>query len=324
MNSKVLVAFVSIVAVAAVGVGVFFLMNGGPVSLDVDEVRTDLRVGDYAVNRIDSDLALKDTITGCPGSDLTDQLYMGEAMGDKSVKTVNYKGQSIVCDYYEYSVETTYITCAKHPATGVTYEATITNEDGFFSYLLKDTNFDLSLKEDEQKVAAGSFVLFEYTTPYVGEYSYKGDLEYKMDEYNPKTDLGTMVTSADLGIHGLVREMITEITPSGKIITNLKNEPQSEDEFFSGFLYDSTIRWIGREGNTISYISTSEDTIDTIYGKRHVTIQTLDVHIAADDIDRRYVITYGDKGIIYSLTISYSESWVGERAHILQETSLKI
>ena len=48
MDSKVLVAVVAIVAVVAVGIGVFFVMNNNdPATLDVDEVRTELRVGDY-------------------------------------------------------------------------------------------------------------------------------------------------------------------------------------------------------------------------------------------------------------------------------------
>ena len=49
MDSKVLVAVVAIAAVVAVGIGVFLVMNSNndPATLDVDEVRTELRVGDY-------------------------------------------------------------------------------------------------------------------------------------------------------------------------------------------------------------------------------------------------------------------------------------
>ena len=49
MDSKVLVAVIAIAAMAIIGVGAFLAMNSndGPAPLDVDEVRTDLRVGDY-------------------------------------------------------------------------------------------------------------------------------------------------------------------------------------------------------------------------------------------------------------------------------------
>lgn len=49
MDSKVIVAVIAIAAVAAIGIGAFLAMsnNDEPAPLDVDEVRTDLRVGDY-------------------------------------------------------------------------------------------------------------------------------------------------------------------------------------------------------------------------------------------------------------------------------------
>jgi uncharacterized protein (DUF3084 family) len=49
MVSKVLVIVIVIAAIAAVCVGAFLVMNNNndPAPLDVDEVRTELRVGDY-------------------------------------------------------------------------------------------------------------------------------------------------------------------------------------------------------------------------------------------------------------------------------------
>ena len=48
MDSKVMVAAIAIAVVAVVGIGAFLAMsnNDDPAPLDVDEIRTDLRVGD--------------------------------------------------------------------------------------------------------------------------------------------------------------------------------------------------------------------------------------------------------------------------------------
>ncbi len=48
MDSKVMVAAIAIAVVAVVGTGAFLAMNNNddPAPLDVDEIRTDLRVGD--------------------------------------------------------------------------------------------------------------------------------------------------------------------------------------------------------------------------------------------------------------------------------------
>ena len=53
MDSKVLVAVIAVAAVVAIGVGAFLVMNNNndPAQLDVDEVRTELKVGDYTEYR---------------------------------------------------------------------------------------------------------------------------------------------------------------------------------------------------------------------------------------------------------------------------------
>ncbi len=48
MDSKVMIAAIAVAVVAVVGIGAFLAMsnNDDPAPLDVDEIRTDLRVGD--------------------------------------------------------------------------------------------------------------------------------------------------------------------------------------------------------------------------------------------------------------------------------------
>ena len=49
MDSKVMVAAIAIAVVAIIGIGAFLAMNNNddPAPLDVDEIRTELRVGDH-------------------------------------------------------------------------------------------------------------------------------------------------------------------------------------------------------------------------------------------------------------------------------------
>ena len=327
MVSKALVAVVAIVAVAAVGIGVFLFMNNGddPVPLDVDEVRTDLKVGDYIELKEDYDIVVEETLKDKEASDLVKHLYLGWATSDKSTKTVDYKGKSIVCDYYTYSDEVSSMACALDPETGVAYEFAYSDETDTRTYVLKDTNLDLSLTEDEQKVVSGSFILFDYSTHLTSALVLKGELEYSMSEYDPETDLGTMMNSMDVGIHETVKETIIQITPAGEIVTDITEKLLTKDDYLSDVLFDSFVRSMEDFGMVVTYGDKSTDTIDTVYGKRHVTIQTLDVYDPGTEITYVYTLSYGDKGMIYSEELSSdSDAAIKKGTWILEGTSLKI
>ena len=220
---------------------------------------------------------------------------------DKSTKTVNYKGQTIVCDFYKYSDGDASMTWALDPKSGVSYEYTYLDETLNYAIALKDTNLDLSLKQNEQKVVSGSFILYDYSEPMPSStLILKGELEYKMIEYNPKTDLGTKVYSMNVGIHEVVKVDLTEITPEGEVVISIYNEPQTKDVFMSDILFDSYIRAYEGWGYDITYGDKHTDTIDTVYGKRHVTIQTLYSYNPEHEEEFEQTLTYGDKGMIYS------------------------
>jgi len=193
------------------------------------------------------------------------------------------------------------MTWALDPKSKVSYEYTYSDETGSYAIALKDTNLDLSLKQNEQKVVSGSFILYDYSEPMPSStLILKGELEYKMNEYDPKTDLGTKVYSMDVGIHEVVKVNLTEITPEGEVVISIYNEPQTKDVFMADILFDSYIRANEGWGYVITYGDKHTDTIDTVYGKRHVTVQSYEASNPDYDTKFEHTLTYGDKGMIYS------------------------
>lgn len=301
MVSKALVAVVAVVAIAAVGVGVFYFMNNGSLTpLDVDEVKTDLRVGDFVEYQLDLSITeeFEDEVSS---REFTNILYVGLPSLDKTTKTIDYKGQSIVCDYYVTKNGDNTITCAIDPKSGVTYELTSTTEKGTTSMLLKDTNLDLSLTKKEQKAVAGSYIIHEFAVPYMKTYSIKGDSESRLTKYDPLTDRGTEVSSSYLELHDTIKDMIIQITPAGKYITNLSTDVQTRDDYLSSVSFDSYVKSAEAKGKVISYTGKTTDVIDTALGKRHVTIQTIEIYDKDTKETSKAVFTYGDKGFIYKI-----------------------
>jgi hypothetical protein len=152
---------------------------------------------------------------------------------------------------------------------------------------------------------SGSFVLYYYSTHLTSStLTLKGEVEYKMIEYDPKTDLGTMVYSVHTSIHEDVKADLTQITPAGEVVVSIYDVPQTKDVFLSDILFDSFIRAEEGWGYDVTYGDKHTDTIDTVYGKRHVTIQTLHSYYPDDGTTFEYTLTYGDKGMIYSREMS--------------------
>ena len=229
------------------------------------------------------------------------ELYWGRVTLDKSTKTIDYKGKTIVCDHYTYSDGVYSMTCTLDPKTKISYEYTYSDETNYYALILKDTNLDLSLRQEEQKVVSGSFILYDYSERLPSStHTLKGELEYKMKEYDPKTDLGTKVISLDIGIHEVVKVDLTEITPEGEVVISIYNKPQTKDVFLGDILFDSYIRAEEGWDYVITYGDKHTDTIDTVYGKRHVTVQSFEASNPDYGTKFEHTLTYGDKGMIYS------------------------
>ena len=220
------------------------------------------------------------------------------------------------------------MTCTRDPETGVCYESTYSDKTDVRTYVLKDTSFDVSLKQDKQKVEQGSFILYDYSTHLTSALVLKGELKYRMSEYDMKTDLGTMVVSTDIGIHEVVKVNITQITPKGEVFTDVTDGPETKDNYLGDIQFDSFVGSLEDWGYEITYGDKHTDTIDTLYGKRHVTIQTLNAYDADDEIMYVYTLTYGDKGMIYSHTLSSDSGSdtrnVIEGKWVIEGTSLKL
>ena len=223
---------------------------------------------------------------------------------NKTTKIIDYKGKTIVCDCYKYSDGNSTITCTIDPKTKVSYEYTYSDGTEAWSIALKDTNLDVSLKQNEQEVVSGSFVLYDYSFHLTSALVLKGEAEYKMSEYDPNTDLGKMDYHVNVGIHEAVKATITQITPSGEIVTDISNKPETKDNFLGDVLFDSFVGSLEGWGYVVTYGDKSTDTIDTLYGKRHITIQTLDAYLPDKDATFVYTLVYGDKGMIYSREMS--------------------
>ena len=297
MVSKALVAVVAIAAVTAAGIGVFLFMNNGeePVPLDVDYVRTDLRVGDYL--EVNMDITAYGTWTDEDrnAAALTSVIYKGSPIGEKTTKTIVYKGQKIVCDYYTDTDGTTTVSYAIDPDTGVTYQYTKSGRGDNCTFDLKDTNLDLTLEQEDQKVSSGSFIIADFT--FTGSSNYIVSYEYIMTGYDPQSDNGDITINSESQQIIDFSTSILEILPDGKYKTN--HGDIIKNDILSPILYESFIKSITDRGQTISYGKKTTDTIDTIYGKRHVTIQSLKIYKDSEMVGE-YDVTYGDGGLIYS------------------------
>ena len=148
---------------------------------------------------------------------------------------------------------------------------------------------------------SGSFVLYDYSTHLTSStLTLKGEVEYKMIEYDSKTDLGTMVYSVHTSIHEDVKADLTQITPAGEVVVSIYDVPQTKDVFLSDILFDSFVRAEEGWGYDVTYGDKHTDTIDTVYGKRHVTFQSFEASHPDYDTKFEHTLTYGDKGMIYS------------------------
>lgn len=327
MDTKVIIA-IAAVAVVAIGGGITaaVLLNNSGESLTVDTPKTidQLAVDDYYSGSMNATVNYDTNDDDTTKAVFLQALYIcGGTKDMTTTKEVNYKGSTIVCDVYNATIGGDVYVFYNEPTSKVTYYWSVTEDGETSKYTLKDSNLDLTKTSAAQTVVKSSYYKYDYSAPfpeYGGEM--KGEMEYRMTDYNAVSEKGTMNTS----MNGKVKidnykSTIKEFNAAGKVVTKESSETQTKDDYLGTVSYDSLIKHGEDEGYTITHGDKKTDTIDTEFGKRKVTIET--VKFVKGNKTMNYTLTYGEKGLIYKQDIVQTED--GNRMEgtfVLKETNL--
>lgn len=327
MDTKVIIA-IAAVAVVAIGGGIaaaVLLSNSGE-SLTVDTPKTtdQLAVDDYYSGSVDLSMSMDSSNADTSKSTFLQVLYIcGGTKDTTSTKEVNYKESVIVCDIYNLTIGGSVYVFYNEPTSKVTYYYSVTKDGETSTYKLKDSNLDLSKTSATQTVVNGSYYKYDYSGP-ISEYNgiLTGEYEYRITSYNAGSETGTLNKS----MNGTLKSdsfkcTIKEFNSAGKVVTKERTETETKDDYLSTVSYDCLIKYAEEDGYTITHGDKKTDTIDTEFGKRKVTIET--VKFVKGNKTMNYTLTYGEKGLIYNQYIVQTED--GNRMEgtfVLKETNL--
>ena len=300
MSSKVLLAIVAVIVVAAAGAGAFLLLNNGS-GESVDEIREELSVGDYIEHVSDIAVLGEKKSEGAHSSALLEELYICAGGEVVSTKTIDYKGEQIECNVYIAQEDDATMTTVNDPVSNMAYQIYLTKQSLSTSRILKDTSLPTSKEQSEQIVSEGTYAKWDTSLPYDGQDNImlRGIEEYRFVSFDPSTSEGDLMIIDDMKLNDTIRLEIGQITSDGKYIYKGSSDIHSKTDFLSNIDFECELEYLKDNGYTIARGDKVQKTIDTEFGKRHVTVETL--NCTKDTEKRVYQYTYGDSGAIYSV-----------------------
>ena len=224
--------------------------------------------------------------------------------GEKtSTQVLTYKSKAISCNVYERHLLGSTYTYYVDPTTGITYKWNYTVMSQWSEFILDNTNLDLTKTADEQTVTAGSFYVYQQYMPSKETMVYaSGHREYNMTSYNPDEAIGSMRVISDLSVtSGYVTSTIGYLTGDGRVEISESHNIITRADFMSNAEYESLIQYFEEQGYSITYGDVEKDVIDTMYGTRKVTIQSLTCTLGNELVDVE--VTYGHYGVVYYISI---------------------
>ena len=327
MDTKVIIV-IAAVAVVAIGGGIaaaVLLSNSGE-SLDVDTPKTteQLAVDDFYTGSVNLSMTSDTNTDNTTKSSFLNYLYLYYGTKDSTTtKQVIYKGETIVCDIYNYTYSGDVYVFYNEPTTKVTYFWSVTSDGDTAKYTLKDSNLDLSKTSATQTVVNGSYIKYDYSSP-IPQYggTMTGELEYRMTSYNTVSEKGTLNKSVNgtMSIDNY-KNTIKEFNSAGRVISKEKSSTETKNDYLSSVNYDSLMEEAEDQGYTITHGEKTSKTIDTAFGKRNVTVEK--VKMVKDSKTQNYTLTYGEKGFIYQQDIIQIDD--GDRMEgtlIIKDTNL--
>ena len=257
-SSYIAIIIVAIIAVA--GVAAYFLLsNSGD-----DNIRTDLKVGDYVEVEISINDSEPTVFEDLPVTEfLTGYLYRDTSMFEKtSTETIKFKGQDVVCDVYTYSEAGNGSSMWVDQTSGVCYKMTVTSPLATGSIELTDTNLDVKKTIDEQVVVNGSFVKAKNTIIRDSEQT------ATVSDCDGETCTVTNVVKTD---STRTEKFVIKSIDGDKIMTETGIE-FTKDTFLAFVSYEYAKKVLEKE-HKVAYGEKYSETIDTAFGKKKVTVQ---------------------------------------------------
>ncbi len=306
MDTKIIV-IITIAAAVAIGGGTIaavVLLNDNGDSLDADVIRTEVSAGDYIEYALDGTVSGDTTRENVGKTILLTSLYSYTGTKDANTQNVTYKGTTIACNVYRYTLYDTNYVFYVHPTTSVIYSETVTDDDGTSTTTLIDTNLDLTVGSSSQNITSGTFIKYSSSSKTSTYEAMNVIVEYRMLTYNSTTDKGSLNVSTTGSVSGTMRYEVSEINAAGKLIYKDDDETHTVLDFLSNVSYDKYLEYEKEEvGNTIVDGESTSDVIETEFGKRKVTIQSFTM-TDEDGQKSNNKITYGKNGVIYILETS--------------------
>lgn len=304
-------AYIAIIAVAVIaiaGVGIYFALSNGSNDdkLDIDKLKDDIVVGDYIAFDMSVDSHSESESEATAYNLLTSTIYYDYGGEKAGTETITYKGKSVECDVYEYTLLGT----SKYwvdPATMIIYKS-VADIGTHTESILEDTNLDLSLTLEEQELVKGSFISFKFSmkTNITGvAIELAGTRSFTVTSI---VDEETVICKSVNDLSGNVDMKETVVAVNGDELTlDASEEKVTKDQFRTLVSFDYFKKYLQTMGTVVEGEKKPMGVKDVATGKRNITEQ--DLELDDEGSKTSYTFQYGDKGVLYS--IKYGQNTTG-------------
>lgn len=276
----------------------------------METLRTDLKVGDSIVfnERIAYNIEIpesKETKDGIIGD------YYYDIPPNLEKTKITYKGKEIDCFIYGMPEKKTraYISVD----SGFCYVLEESQFGGRLTTTIVDTNMDVSKKKDDLVLSNGSFIDIKVSGRVSSTSDGEVTLKKTITSVNDDGTYGTTLNIVSTTVTDYTRT-IKEMDPYGRLVvdTTESKKIESKDSFLAvigiGF-YLEGFKTSGQNATVVGDEVT--EVIDTVFGKRTVSVRTM-VNTMIPDDPVTFKIYYGVNGVIYKIeyTMKYQASTV--------------
>lgn len=325
MNNKAIIAIVVVVILIAAGVGIgVFVANKDKGStpeppLFVDNVKTTVEKNDFIAS-----MTTYQNISETSGNLFLSEHYNYDTGTDD---TFTFKGKTYTCckSVAEDSSLGIKVTTWAVKDSGFIMKTETVSDGQTVVETIADTNLDVTLKNNDQAKAlkSGSFITIHVMTVKGESTVARETISYEFVSYDSAKGVGKLTAEGTRMAKDMVWT-VKEVTADGVVkLTN--GDEMSLKEFRSFVSISDWKEWQQSElKNNINTISKETKTIDTVFGKRLATIETMEI-TSTQGMLYGYTIVYGTAGFIYSITWEdNAKSPVMSESIVDVQTSMKI
>ena len=298
MDKKVIIAIAAVAIIVVAGVCIYFAFMKDDKKLGGTEVYSDIKVGDVIDLKVDVAMT-SDTTAVVDVSEALENMYFA-VVGAQPVgtKDVAFDGKTYSCDIYEISNEETDDTITYYVirTSGVILE--MEQENGYQK--LKSTNCDLEKTIEEQQVVVGTTFTYHMLAAIPGASAKmaSGELTCTVTELGSEDDC-KLRTVMDLKQNSRESRQLESIT--GDVYKFKDDDTEyTKDGAMSIYAYPSLENYLKDQfGDSVVMGAKTTQKIDTAYGEREVTVQSISVNVFGFSTD--YKCYYGSKDVMYKV-----------------------